>query len=175
MTEYKDKTSPTSATDREIFLNLIFSTASLDGFRHMLRTTKKEREHVESYVRSQLPKHGLELAQKVYSERVHAERHDIWDVHTKRSRWWMITNPTNLYSQKQFPNMDLALTFHVGWCLRVPNNERKAFNDLPIESLILRPLTSAPFVISVAGWVSPWRSNQCPLSGTDKFPTRNAS
>jgi hypothetical protein len=101
----------------------------------MLRTTKKEREHVESYVRGQLPTHRLELAQKVYSERVHAERHDIWDVHTKRSRWWVITNPTNLYSQKQFPNMDLALTFHVGLCLRVPNNERKALNDLPIEPM----------------------------------------
>jgi hypothetical protein len=49
----------------------------------MLRTTEKEREHVESYVRSQLPTHGLELAQKLYSERVHAERHDIWDVHTQ--------------------------------------------------------------------------------------------
>ena len=91
----------------------------------MLRTTKKEREHVETYMRSQLPTQGLELAQKVYSERVHAECHDIWDVHTKRSRWWVITNPTNLYSQKQFPNMDLALTFHVGLCLRVPNNERR--------------------------------------------------
>jgi hypothetical protein len=101
----------------------------------MLRTTKREREHVESYVRSQLPTHGLELAQKVYSERVHAELHDIWDVHAKRSRWWVITNPTNLYSQKQFPNMDLALTFHVGLCLRIPNDERKALNDLPIEPL----------------------------------------
>jgi predicted RNA-binding Zn-ribbon protein involved in translation (DUF1610 family) len=101
----------------------------------MLRTTKKEREHVESYVRNQLPTHGLELAQKVYSERVHAECHDIWDVHTKRSRWWVITNPTNLYSQKQFPNMDLALTFHVGLCLRIPNDERKALNDLAIEPL----------------------------------------
>lgn len=40
---------------------------------------------------------------------------------------------------------------------------------------ILRPPTSALFVISVAGWMSPWRSNHCPLKGTDKFPTRNAS
>jgi hypothetical protein len=83
-----------------------FSRIALDSFWHMLRTTKNEREHIESYVRSQLPTHGLELTQKVYSERVHAERHDIWDVHTKRSRWWVITNPTNLYSQKQFPNMN---------------------------------------------------------------------
>jgi len=31
--------------------------------------------------------------------------------------------------------MDLALTFHVGLCLRIPNDERKALNDLPIEPL----------------------------------------
>src|SRR5258705_10209502 len=48
-----------------LFRSLSFA---LGSFRHMLRTTKKEREHVESYVRNQLPTHGLELAQKVYSE-----------------------------------------------------------------------------------------------------------
>ena len=77
----------------------------------------------------------VELAQKVYSEQVHAVRHDIWDVHTNRSRWWVITNPTNLYSQEQFPNMDLALTFHVGLCLRSPRSERQSLTELPVEPL----------------------------------------
>ena len=39
---------------------------------------------------------------------------------------------------------------------------------------ILRPLMSVRFVISVAEWVSPWRSNHRSLSGTEKSPTRNA-
>jgi hypothetical protein len=36
-------------------------------------------------------------------------------VHTDVDRWWVIMQPTNLYAQEQFPNMDLALTFHVGY------------------------------------------------------------
>jgi hypothetical protein len=118
----------------------------------MLRTTKKEREHVESYLRSQLPKGRLQLAQKVYSERVFAERHDIWDIHTSRSRWWVVTNPTNLYSQKQFPNMDLALTFHLGLCLRVLNGERRSLPDYPVEPLApaFRTISEAEEALSSA-------------------------
>jgi hypothetical protein len=48
----------------------------------------------------------------------------------------VITNPTNLYSQQQFPNMDLALTFHVGLCLRIPSSERQSLADLNIEPLM---------------------------------------
>lgn len=118
----------------------------------MLRATKKEREHVESYLRSQLPKERLQLAQKVYSERVFAERHDIWDIHTNRSRWWVVTNPTNLYSQKQFPNMDLALTFHLGLCLRVLNGERRALPDYRVEPLAaaFRTISEAEEALSSA-------------------------
>jgi hypothetical protein len=47
-----------------------------------------------------------------------------------------ITNPTNLYSQVQFPNMDLAFTFHVGLCLRIPSSERQSVADLEIEPLV---------------------------------------
>ncbi len=84
---------------------------------------------------SQAPDETVELVQKVYSEQVHAVQHDIWDVHTDRGRWWVITNPTNLYSQDQFPNMDLALTFHIGLCLRIPRSEESSLPELPIEPL----------------------------------------
>lgn len=60
-------------------------------------------------------------------------RHDIWDVHTDVDRWWVITEPMNLYAQEQFPNMDLALTFHVGLCLRIPRSERQKLSELPVE------------------------------------------
>jgi hypothetical protein len=85
---------------------------------------------------SQAGDEAVELVQKVYSERVHSTTHDIWDVHTDRGRWWVITNPTNLYSQTQFPNMDLALTFHVGLCLRIPRSDRPALGDLQVEPLV---------------------------------------
>lgn len=73
--------------------------------------------------------------QKVYSENVLSHRHDVWDVHTNVDRWWVITAPTNLYLQEQFPNMDLALTFHVGLCLRIPRNDPQTVSDIPIEPI----------------------------------------
>jgi len=101
----------------------------------MLKATEQERHHVLEFMSGQTPDEAVELAQKVYSEHLHAVRHDIWDVHTTGARWWVITNPTSLYSQDQFPNMDLALTFHVGLCLRIPKTERQSPTDLPVEPL----------------------------------------
>src|SRR5207245_8428976 len=70
---------------------------------------------------------------KVYSENALGHCHDVWDVHTDQDQWWVITNPSNLYSQEQFPNMDLALTFHLGLCLRIPRSEKQKLSELPLE------------------------------------------
>lgn len=99
----------------------------------MLPATEDERQAVIDYMSSQAPDLTVEMVQKVYAENVLHVRHDIWDVHTNEGRWWVITDPTNLYSQEQFPNMDLALTFHIGLCLRIPRSERQKIADLPIE------------------------------------------
>jgi hypothetical protein len=102
----------------------------------MLEATDEERQDIVDYLAGQAPDEKIKLIQKVYSEHLHSIKHDIWDVHTNRGRWWVITNPTNLYSQKMFPDMDLALTFHVGLCLRIPSTKRRALKDLWIEPLI---------------------------------------
>ncbi|HEX9465604.1 MAG TPA: gamma-glutamylcyclotransferase [Alphaproteobacteria bacterium] len=58
--------------------------------------------------------------EKVASETVMGNRMDAWDVRTnKRGRWWVITNLTNLYSQKLFPSLDYTISFHVGVTTRV--------------------------------------------------------
>ena len=57
--------------------------------------------------------------EKAASELVGPVRHDIWDVHCTDSRWWVITEPTNLYSQDDFKSRDVALTFHIGLAIRV--------------------------------------------------------
>src|SRR6266404_5330550 len=99
----------------------------------MLSETEKEIERVTEFMRSQASDLTVEFVQKIYSENVLHVRHDVWDVHTNVDRWWVITEPTNLYSQEQFPNMDLALTFHIGLCLRVPRSERQKLSALPLE------------------------------------------
>jgi hypothetical protein len=90
----------------------------------MLPATEEEKARVARYYLSQSPKAQVTFLQKVYSETVIGHRHGVWDVHATDGRWWVITNPTNLYSQAQFPNMDLAVTFHMGLCLRIPRAEK---------------------------------------------------
>src|SRR5579862_4997674 len=102
----------------------------------MLPASEDERQHVETYFKSQAPDLAITFLQKVYQEAVLSHVHAIWDIHTNKDRWWVITNPTNLYAQDQFPNMDLALTFHVGLCLRVPKSKRQSLSDLEVEPLI---------------------------------------
>ena len=99
----------------------------------MLPATQDEIDHVSEYMRSQAPDLDVTFVQKVYSENVLHVRHDVWDVHTNVDRWWVITEPMNLYSQEQFPNVDLAVTFHIGLCLRIPRSERQQLSELPVE------------------------------------------
>jgi hypothetical protein len=99
----------------------------------MLAATQEEIDRVTDYFEGQAPALKVEFIQKVYVENVLGHCHDVWDVHTDKDRWWVITNPSNLYSQEQFPNMDLAVTFHVGLCLRIPRSEKQKLSELPVE------------------------------------------
>ena len=98
----------------------------------MLKATEEEIEEVREYFEWQAADLEVTFMQKVYSEAVLNTRHDVWDIHTNKDRWWVITGGTNLYSQEQFPNMDLALTFHIGLILRIPRTEEQQMGDLRI-------------------------------------------
>jgi len=100
---------------------------------NMLPHTEEEKQHVENYYLGQSSNATIKFLQKVYSESVIGHRHDVWDVHASDGRWWVITNPTNLYSQDQFPNMDYAVTFHMGLCLRIPRSEEQRQSDFDIQ------------------------------------------
>ena len=98
----------------------------------MLKATDEEIEAVREYFEWQAPDLEVTFMQKVYSEAVLSTRHDVWDIHTNKDRWWVITGGTNLYSQEQFPNMDLALTFHLGLMLRIPRTTERQEGGLRI-------------------------------------------
>ncbi len=83
-----------------------------------MRATKRQTEAIRNYVEDQAHEQVIHL-EKAASELVGPVRHDIWDVHCTDSRWWVITEPVNLYSQEDFKSRDVALTFHVGLSLRV--------------------------------------------------------
>lgn len=75
-------------------------------------------------------------AEKVSSEIVLGDKTDVWDVYTKKDRWWVITSPTNLYDQKEFKSMDYALSFHAGLRVRMSSRgHSKAPEDKVIGGL----------------------------------------
>jgi hypothetical protein len=92
---------------------------------------KHEEKFIRSYVEAESrnddpsdPDTKVTLVQKVSSYRLMGTDYDVYDVHMPKERWWVITEPTNLYSQETFPNYDVAFSFHVGLMLRVMNRER---------------------------------------------------
>jgi hypothetical protein len=125
------------STERVPALKLAVVDIATDAKRRAVRWRlgNSMQRPIPTNMASQAPDLTVEFAQKIYSENVLDHRHDVWDVHTNVDRWWVITNPTNLYSQAQFPNMDLAVTFHIGLCLRMPRSEKTKLAELWVRPL----------------------------------------
>jgi len=81
-------------------------------------------DEIRMYGEGQSPDEQVTYLERISSERVLGNDHEIWDVHTTGERYWVITRPTNLYSQRLFPSADYTLTFHVGLMARLASRER---------------------------------------------------
>lgn len=101
-----------------------------------MRATDREKDDIRSYVQSQAHEEVTHL-EKVASEHVGPVPHDIWSVHCTESRWWVVTNPTNLYSQADFLSQDVVLTFHVGLTLRLSYLEEREVPVAPEAAVML--------------------------------------
>ncbi|MGH3766384.1 MAG: hypothetical protein ACRDTX_14750 [Pseudonocardiaceae bacterium] len=102
-----------------------------------MRATKRETDEIRAYAESQANEDVVHL-EKAASEIVGPVRHDIWDVHYPDSRWWVVTNPTNLYNQADFQSRDVVLTFHIGLLLRMEYAQERKVPVAP-ESTELLP------------------------------------
>jgi hypothetical protein len=96
----------------------------------VLDRSEREEAQIIDYAEWQLSKGAKRRArvrhlEKLKSERVFERQYDLWDVHTTAGRWWVVTNPTNIYSQQEFPSADYLLSFHVGVTLRVMQRDRR--------------------------------------------------
>src|SRR5216684_4508046 len=78
-----------------------------------------EERQIRMYVEVQAAPAKVVHLEKVKTERLRTRGLDVWDVRTTDGRYWVITNPTNLYSQEDFPSLDFTLSFHVGVTKRV--------------------------------------------------------
>ena len=85
-------------------------------FRHSEQAAQEIKDYVEWQARGE---EKVLHVEKVASERIFGREHEVWDVHTDKERWWVITGPTNLYSQTLMPSLDYTLSFHIGLMARV--------------------------------------------------------
>ncbi len=96
----------------------------------MIETSPYEEREIKDYFEWQSAKDPkgpakVEHLELMKSEGVFGRVHKVWDVHATDGRWWVITEPTNLYSQEHFPSLDYTLSFHIGLMARVAARESR--------------------------------------------------
>jgi hypothetical protein len=99
--------------------------------RFTLGRNETEATRISEYVEWQCAKDKEKVTylEKVLTEHVLGVRHDCWNVRTDKQRYWVVTNPTNLYSQELFPSVDYTLSFHLGLMLRVESRRKGAKDE----------------------------------------------
>jgi hypothetical protein len=92
---------------------------------------------IRRYVEWQSQRDGDKVvhAERVTTEYALGRKFDAWDVRTTQGRWWVITSPTNLYSQELFPSLDYTISFHVGVTARMMSMRRSGVER--VEELML--------------------------------------
>jgi len=91
---------------------------------YILDLDQKGKEDVLGYMSGQAPDENVKHLEKIKSEKVLGTRYDVWDVFTDKGRWWVISNPMNLYSHEHSPSLDYTLSFHIGLTARIAANSR---------------------------------------------------
>lgn len=86
---------------------------------------------IADYVESQASDETVQNVERIKTEYVIGQPYEMWDVTSDKGRWWVITNPTNLYSQRHFPSLDYTLSFHVGLMMRVASHNERAGEPEP--------------------------------------------
>jgi hypothetical protein len=95
------------------------------GLFSVERDFHSERD-IANYVEGQANDETIQHVERIKKEVVIGVVYEIWDVTTDKNRWWVITNLTNLYSQKHFPSLDYTLSFHIGLMIRLGNRSERA-------------------------------------------------
>lgn len=88
-------------------------------------------QDIARYVEIEASDERVLSAEKIRTDSVIGQRYDIWEVVTDKNRWWVITNMTNLYSQKHFPSLDYTLSFHIGLMARLTSPRTKVSEAEP--------------------------------------------
>jgi hypothetical protein len=89
-------------------------------------------------------KESVRHLEKVKTEHLLGDAIDCWDVWTDRGRWWVLTQPTNLYSHELFPSLDCTISFHVGIRVRMMAHRKGPDVEAPrVHDDVIRRLKQA--------------------------------
>jgi Txe/YoeB family toxin of toxin-antitoxin system len=88
-------------------------------------------QDIARYVELEADGETVQYVERIKTEYVAGEPYEVWDVVTDQDRWWVLTNITNLYSQKHFPSLDYTLSFHIGLMMRLRSRRQTADSDDP--------------------------------------------
>ena len=94
---------------------------------------------IARYLEIQSREH-VEHIEKIKDEYVLGDHYEVWDATTDQGKWWVITNPTNLYSQEHFKSLDFLISFHVGLMMRMRhrNMGTEASEPTPFDEVLRR-------------------------------------
>jgi hypothetical protein len=106
--------------------------------RYTVERDPHSEQDISHYVKGQARDEQVQHVEKVKTEIVLGDKYDIWDVTTDKNRWWVITNLTNLYLQRDFPSLDYTLSFHVGLMMRVRSRSRPSDEPTPFDEVFRR-------------------------------------
>lgn len=101
----------------------------------MVKRATDEEQSIRDYVEWQASGETVTHLEKVTTETLMGQRYHAWDVYTDKERWWVITPPTNLYRQKDFPSLDYMISFHIGLMARVMSQRQPGVAPMEQEML----------------------------------------
>lgn len=99
--------------------------------RYSVEPDPHSENDIADYVHGQAREETVQHIEKIRDEFVLGDKYEVWDVITDKDRWWVITNLTNLYSQKYFPSLDYTFSFHVGLMMRIRSRPESATSEDP--------------------------------------------
>lgn len=108
--------------------------------RYSINSDPHSEMDIATYVEGQARDEDVQHVERIKQEIVLGDTYEIWDVTTDKDRYWVITNFTNLYSQKHFPSLDYTLSFHIGLMMRMRNQSNRvdAGDPSPFDEVLRR-------------------------------------
>ncbi len=101
-----------------------------------MKGLEHEKRHIREYVEGQARGENVTYLEKITTERLFGLKLDAWDVWTDKDRYWVITNPTNLYSQSEYRSLDYTMSFHIGVTHRVMARSRPQVSEEERDRLV---------------------------------------